>query len=74
MRQVSRAGLTFRERLLGHVDTSMHSGSEISAAHRWLAERGVTGIVRFPVQRFDSDNAPQRRAMRGTPMPVRAVI
>lgn len=48
----------------------MHSGSEISAAHRWLAERGVTGIVRFPVQGFGSDNAPQRRAMRGTPMPV----
>jgi CRISPR-associated protein Csb3 len=51
---------------------AMHSGSEISAAHRWLTEHGVTGIVRFPIQRFGSDNAPERRAMRGTPIPARA--
>jgi CRISPR-associated protein Csb3 len=51
----------------------MYSGSEITAAHRWLAEHGVTGVIRFPIQRFGSDNAPERRAMRGTPIPVRVI-
>jgi CRISPR-associated protein Csb3 len=49
----------------------MYTGSEISTAHRWLAEHGVSGIIRFPIQRFGSDNAPERRAMHGTPIPVR---
>ena len=34
-------------------------------ARSWLAARGVIGIVRFPIQRFGSDSAPERRAMRG---------
>lgn len=54
------------------VPAAMYSGSEIAAAHRWLSERGVAGVIRFPVQRFGSDNAPERRAMRGEPMPVLA--
>lgn len=35
------------------------------AARAWLSARGVRGIVRFPIERFGSDNAPERRAMRG---------
>lgn len=35
------------------------------AARRWLASRGVTTVVRFPVHRFGSDSAPERRAMLG---------
>ena len=35
------------------------------AARQWLAHRGVTAIVRFPVHRFGSDSAPERRAMLG---------
>ncbi|MEV4830541.1 hypothetical protein AB0K25_19740 [Micromonospora sp. NPDC049257] len=35
------------------------------AARRWLASRGVTAVVRFPVHRFGSDSAPERRAMLG---------
>lgn len=34
-------------------------------ARSWLAARGVIGVVRFPIQRFGSDSAPERRAMRG---------
>jgi CRISPR-associated protein Csb3 len=37
----------------------------IDASRRWLAALGVVGVVRFPIQRFGSDNAPERRAMRG---------
>jgi CRISPR-associated protein Csb3 len=35
------------------------------AARQWLASRGVTAVVRFPVHRFGSDSAPERRAMLG---------
>jgi CRISPR-associated protein Csb3 len=38
-------------------------------ARRWLAARGVTAVVRFPVHRFGSDNAPERRAQRGQILP-----
>jgi CRISPR-associated protein Csb3 len=34
-------------------------------ARSWLNARGVVGIVRFPIERFGSDSAPERRAMRG---------
>ncbi|MDQ7911189.1 hypothetical protein RB614_42545 [Phytohabitans sp. ZYX-F-186] len=34
-------------------------------AGQWLASRGVTAVVRFPVKRFGSDSAPERRAMLG---------
>jgi len=49
----------------------MATGSDLTTACRWLAARQVTGIVRFPVARLGSDNAPERRAMRGQPIPVR---
>jgi len=51
--------------LSGYTDT------QISAAHAWLAAQNVEGIMRFPIHRFGSDNAPERRAMRGEPIPVR---
>ncbi|MFE7718592.1 hypothetical protein ACFU44_06070 [Nocardia rhizosphaerihabitans] len=43
-----------------------------SAASDWLRARGVRGIVRFPVGRFGSDNAPERRALNGEPIPIQA--
>jgi hypothetical protein len=30
----------------------------------------VVGIVRFPIERFGSDSAPERRAMRGITLPI----
>lgn len=41
------------------------SAMAITAARRWLAARGAAGVIRFPIERFGSDNAPERRAMRG---------
>ncbi|MHB1615354.1 MAG: hypothetical protein ACYCYA_13770 [Actinomycetes bacterium] len=40
------------------------------AAGSWLTARGVVGIVRFPIDRFGSDSAPERRAMLGVPLPI----
>lgn len=37
------------------------------AARSWLTARGVVGLIRFPIERFGTDNAPERRAMRGDP-------
>jgi CRISPR-associated protein Csb3 len=48
----------------------LNSDAEISAASAWLSARGVEGLVRFPIQRFGSGNAPERRAMRGEPIPT----
>ncbi|MGH3565329.1 MAG: hypothetical protein ACRDRH_04725 [Pseudonocardia sp.] len=39
-------------------------------ARDWLAARGVVGVVRFPIERFGSDNAPERRAMLGVTLPI----
>lgn len=39
-------------------------------ARSWLVARGVSGIVRFAVDRFGSDSAPERRAMRGMALPT----
>lgn len=43
---------------------SRDAGRDI-AARAWLAARGVVGIMRFPIRRFGSDSAPERRALRG---------
>jgi CRISPR-associated protein Csb3 len=44
-------------------DTHPRAGSlGDSAARRWLAARGVTAVLCFPVSRHGSDNAPERRA------------
>jgi CRISPR-associated protein Csb3 len=42
----------------------------LTAARQWLSTRGVAGVVRFPIERFGSDNAPERRAMRGSLVPT----
>jgi CRISPR-associated protein Csb3 len=43
----------------------------VTKAQAWLHARGVDGVIRFPVQKFGSDNAPERRAMRGETISVR---
>lgn len=53
------------------LELSDYSEADVSAARAWLASRGVDGVMRFPVQRFGSDNAPERRAMRGETISVR---
>lgn len=49
--------------ILGRASADDPSAGD--AARRWLASRGVTSVVRFPVHRFGSDSAPERRAMLG---------
>ncbi|MCT2587562.1 hypothetical protein [Actinophytocola gossypii] len=41
-----------------------------AAAKAWLRDRGVRGVARFPIHRFGSDNAPERRALRADPIPI----
>ena len=76
LRVAASSGLDHIGRLMGNPPPGarpvpMHTGSEITAARHWLAERGTDGVVRFPVHRFGSDNAPERRALTGQPVPVR---
>lgn len=49
----------------GLADTWASAEAEAVAANAWLVARGVTGMVRFPIKRFGSDSAPERRAMLG---------
>jgi len=49
----------------GKPDGADQAGLSGEAERRWLADRGITAVVRFPVKRFGSDSAPERRAMRG---------
>jgi CRISPR-associated protein Csb3 len=42
----------------------------VRAAANWLSDRHVTGLLRFPIGRFGSDNAPERRALRAEPVPL----
>lgn len=63
-RQLARfaaSGLTAKE--LGSEAEDDATGPE--PARQWLAARGVTAVIRFPVHRFGSDSAPERRAMLG---------
>ncbi|MGH3263524.1 MAG: hypothetical protein ACRDNS_16190 [Trebonia sp.] len=57
------------------ADPQLRASADVRlpAAQAWLSSRGVDGVIRFPVQRFGSDNAPERRAMRGEPLSVRAM-
>lgn len=79
LRVAASSGLDHTGRPMGNpppgatvpVPVPMHMESEITAAQHWLAERGTDGVVRFPVQRFGSDNAPERRALTGQPVPLR---
>lgn len=38
----------------------------LGVSAKWLAARGVRAVVTFPVERFGSPSAPERRAQRGT--------
>ncbi len=40
------------------------------SAQAWLRCRGVAGVMRFPIERFGSDSAPERRAMQATLVPL----
>ncbi|MGD0561204.1 MAG: hypothetical protein ABSA93_40305 [Streptosporangiaceae bacterium] len=46
--------------------------TDVTPGRAWLGSRGVEGVVRFPIHRFGSDSAPERRAMRGELIPVSA--
>lgn len=52
---------------------SGYTEADVTADRAWLAARGVTGLVRFPVHKFGSENAPERRAMRGETVSIRGV-
>jgi CRISPR-associated protein Csb3 len=47
-----------------------HADTEVSEARAWLRARGVAGAIRFPIQKFGSANAPERRAMGGEAISV----
>jgi CRISPR-associated protein Csb3 len=47
-----------------------HADTDASAVRAWLARRDVTGVMRFPVHKFGSDKAQERRAMHGETVPV----
>jgi CRISPR-associated protein Csb3 len=74
LRIAASSGLDHAGRIAGNpppgATVPMHTGSEITAARHWLTERGVDGVIRFPVHRFGSDNAPERRALTGLPVPL----
>jgi CRISPR-associated protein Csb3 len=42
----------------------------VSTARAWLRDRGVAGVMRFPVGEFGTGNARERRALRGVPVAV----
>jgi CRISPR-associated protein Csb3 len=54
--------------VLAATGQGRHSDAETEAARSWLSARGVMGAIRFPVARFGSDSAPERRALRGEPL------
>lgn len=64
LRTAVSGGLSLRDR-------ERPSAPAVTAARAWLSARGVAGMVRFPIQRFGSDKAPERRAMRGELLSVR---
>lgn len=55
------------------LEGSRSTEMAISKARAWLTARGVDGVIRFPIQKFGSDNAPERRAMRGEPISVGSI-
>lgn len=55
---------------VSRLDNAAVSGPERITADSWLRDRGVHGLVGFRVDRFGSDSAPERRALRGEPFTV----
>jgi len=52
------------------MKASQSSELAVSKAGAWLKVRGVQGVIRFPVEKFGSDNAPERRAIQGEVIPA----
>jgi len=52
------------------IERKPYADTEIPEARAWLGKRGVVGAMRFPVHKFGSANAPERRAMAGEPISV----
>lgn len=52
------------------VEAARVEPTRAATAHAWLSVRGVAGVIRFPIDRFGSDSAPERRAMLGVTVPV----
>ena len=48
------------------VGSTTAGGLATRSAQRWLIERGLGGLVRFPIAVFGSASAPERRALLGT--------
>lgn len=44
---------------------------DLDAACGWLADREIAALVRFPIGEYGSANAPERRALLGTVIPIR---
>lgn len=57
LRDAASAGLPARWRA---------ADADVLAASGWLLARHMEGILRFPIRRFGSDSAPERRAMLGS--------
>jgi CRISPR-associated protein Csb3 len=55
------------------LELNEYTDADMAAARAWLAARCLEGVARFPVQKFGSDNAPERRAMRGELISVQGV-
>lgn len=53
------------------LGVSHYTDAHVATARAWLDSRGVDGVMRFPVRKFGSNNAPERRAMRGEAIPAR---
>jgi CRISPR-associated protein Csb3 len=63
LRRVAAAGLELRA---GSV-----TDADVAVARARLSASGVVGVIRFPIERFGSDSAPERRSMRGEPLSLR---
>lgn len=56
---------------IGAEDPASASALDVEAACGWLADRGIAALVRFPIGEYGSANAPERRALLGTVIPIR---
>lgn len=66
----SRAARTVAEHHARPLGDSV-ADAELTAAQAWLQSRDVAGLICFPIRRFGSDSAPERRALRGEPTALR---
>lgn len=64
------ASKQLRQAAAGDVSGLGVDAIHVRAVRTWLKARSVTGILRFPIGRFGSDNAPERRALLAEVIPV----